>query len=345
MGALMKKKSKKRKFDRNAAFSMNLANPNSAEKDAVQSMMSLEGKLFCFSGKRISEILTAETIDPENEKPETRNSYRVIYQIGTENSFVARTIIQAKNILDSVILREGLEKQKILNHVWTCAKLLFKCEESYHKIFSETTELMHECNAIISQYKTGSHVPPLPQVEYLEQHVVAFLGSAKRFLEATHKLLCIFYGSPCHESNFKLYREWMANNKPNQKEIRHLLEQDKDWIQFIAWSRNALDVNHSKPQFKVTIENFKFHKGNKFTNPCWSHDFREKTGEIKSEPSDIIIDMNIYITNMLTFFEEVFLICIQDNWDNRYDFQLYKHTEKEVNMKCPCIYFVSLKLQ
>ena len=87
---------------------MNLANPNSAEKNAVQSMMSLEGKLFCFSGKSISEILPAEAIDPENEKPETRHSYRVIYQIGTENSSVARTIIQAKKILDSVILREGL---------------------------------------------------------------------------------------------------------------------------------------------------------------------------------------------------------------------------------------------
>ena len=146
-------------------------------------------RFFCFSGKNISEILTAEAIDPENEKPETRHSYRVIYQIGTENSFVARTLIQAKKILDSVILREGLEKQKILNHVWTCAKLLFNCEESYHKIFTETTELMHECDAIISQYKTGSHVPPLPQVEYLEQHVVAFLGSAKSFLEASHKLL------------------------------------------------------------------------------------------------------------------------------------------------------------
>ncbi|MBA7535444.1 hypothetical protein ES705_27700 [subsurface metagenome] len=341
----MKKKSERRKFDRNAAFSMNLVNQNSAEKEAIQNMMNLGDKLICFSEKSISEILTAETIDPKNEKPETRHSYRTIYQIGTENSFVARTIIQAKEILDSVILRQGLEKQKILNHVWACSKLLFNCEESYYKVFAETKELMHECDVIISKHKNSSYIPPLPQVEYLEQHVVAFLGHAKRFLESSYGLLGIFYNSPSFESNFRSYREWMAKNKPDQKKIRHLLEQDKDWIQFISWSRNALDVNHSKPQFKVIIENFKIQKGNKFTNPCWRYDFRATNGGIQNEPSDIIRDMDIHMSNMLTFLEEVFLICIQDNWDCRYDFQIYKRKKNEVNIKCPSVYSVSLKLQ
>lgn len=341
----MKEQSKERKFDRSDAISMNLVNPNSDRKDAIQSMMNLDDKLICFSEKSITEVLTAETIDPKNENPETRHTYRTIYQIGTDNSFVARTIIQSKEIVDTVLLRKGLEKQKVLNHVWACSKLLFNCEESYYKIFTRTTGLMPECDAIISKHKKSCYIPQLPQLEDLEQHVVAFLGNAKRFLETSHGLINIFYDSPYFDSNFKSYREWMAKNKPDHENIRRLLEQDKDWIQFISWSRNALDVNHSQPQFKVVIENFKLNKGNRFTSPSWRYDFTAKNGGVQNKPSDIIMDMNIYMNNMLTFFEEVFMLCIQDNWDVRYNFQIYKRTENEINKKCPSVYFVSLELK
>jgi len=341
----MKKNPKRKKFDRNSAFSMNLSDPNSSEKDATYCMIALDDRLICFSEKSIKEILTAETIDPDNEFPETRHSYQSLYNIGTNNSFVARTIIQAHDILDSVFLREGLETQKILDHVWTCSKLLLNCEESCHKIFNQTTELIHQCDSIISRHKESTFIPQLPQVEDLEQHVVSFLGYAKRFLEDSHKLFCIFFDSPNFESNFKSYRDWIRKNQPDSENLIKFLEQDKDWIQLIAWSRNALDANHSKPQFKVTIENFKIHKGNKFSSPTWRYDFREKNGDLQNAPSDIVTDMNIHMTNMLTFFEEMFLLCIKDNWNNNFNFQLYKHPDEKINKKCPTLYFVSLKQQ
>ena len=333
------------KFDRNSAFSINLFDPNSDEKDATHSMITLDGRLYCFSEKSIKEILPAESIDPENEYPETRHNFQGIYNIGAKNSFVARTIIQSNEILNSLILRQGLDKQKILDHIWICSKLLFNCQESYYKIFQQTTKLRHECNSLIIEYRKKSFIPQLPQVENLEQHVVSFLGYAKRFLEATHKLFCIFFDSPNFTSNFKAYRDWIAKNESKCEELIRVLDQDKVWIKLIAWYRNALDANHSKPNFKVTIENFKLHKGNKFSNPSWRYDFREKTkGSLQEGASDIITDMDIHLTNMLTFFEKIFLLCVKDNWDNRFKFKLFKHPEDKINKKCPSLYFVSLKL-
>ena len=259
---------------------------------------------------------------------------------------MARTIIQSNEILNSLILRKGLDKQQILDHIWFCSKLLFNCEESYHKIFKQTTELIHECDALINKHKENSFIPQLPQVEDLEQYVVSFLGYAKRFLEVSHRLFCIFYDSPDSTSNFKTYRDWITKNKPDSKELISVLEQDKDWIQLIAWYRNALDANHSKPKFKVTIENIKLHKGNKFSNPSWRYDFREKKkGTLQKEASDIIVDMDIHLTNMLTFFEEIFFLCVRDNWDNRFKFKLFKHSEDKINKKCPSLYFVSLEFK
>ena len=333
------------KFNRDSAFSMSLSGKNPSETDAINSMIALDGRFFCFSEKSIKEILPADKIDPKNECPNTRHSYQAVYDIGTCNSFVARTIIQSNEVLKPLVLRKGLDKQLILNHIWTCSKLLFNCENSYYKIATQTTGLMHECDSLINNHKDGAFIPQLPQVEDLEQHVVSFLGFAKRFLEETHGFLCIFYDSPEYGANFNNYRNWMAKNRPDSDKLIGTLEQDKDWVKLIAWQRNALDANHSKPKFKVDIENFKLHKGNKLSNPSWRYDFRgKKNGCLQKEASDIVIDMGTYLKNMLTFFEEIFILCVMDNWDNDFNFKILRLPEDKVNKRCPLIYIISLDI-
>ena len=339
----MEIRSKSNRFNRNAAFSMKLVNPESDETDAIHCMVNLKRSLIIFLENSIAKVLPAEIVDPDNKEPDTRHSYQFIYSIGSRNSFVARTILQAKDILDSVVLNNGLNKQAILDHVWDCTRHLINCENSYYDIFSDTTKLMYECDEIVNQGKVASHVSSLPQVKNLDQRVVSFLGNGKRFMEKSHKLLCIFYGCTFNDSNFQAYRNWIAKNKPSKTEIITFLEQNKDWIKLSAWYRNALDINHSKPGFKVVIENFKLHAGNKFTNPCWQYDFSDKNGGAQNEPSDLIRDMDVFITNMLTFFEELFLLCVKDNWDVRFNFEIYRHKEESINVKCPALYFISLK--
>ncbi len=334
-----------KQFNRNSAFKMNLAETTKEDIGGVQIMMNLDDKLICFSDNRITEIIPAEITDPNNEQPETRHSYQYIYDIGTANSFVACTIIQSKELLDSVILRKELDKQVILDHVWKSTKLLIKCENSHHGIFSQVTELMKECDAIVNEHKKKSFIPTLPQVNNLDQYVESFLGNAKRFLECTYELLSMFCGSPNFESDFNAYRNWMIKNKPDYKKIIDMLEKDKDWVQFLSWSRNALDINHSRTGFKVTIENFKMQKGNKFSSPSWRYDFTAKKGKLQKEPSDIIVDMDVYMHNMTAFFEDLLILSIQENWANSYNYKIYRKNDNEINEKCPTVYFVSNTLQ
>ena len=332
----------KRSFNRDDAFSLEIVDPASKEKDPLQFFIEAGGSLFAFSGKSTFELLTADTIDPRNTEPETRHSYQKIFAVGVENSFVARTIIQAKLLLDSLVLRTGLDKEQILDHVWDCTKLLIACEASYYYIFTETTRLITECDEVIERGKRGNHIPPLPQVNDLYQHGSSFLGNAKRFLEKSHELLCIFYGAPNAGANFRTYREWMLSNANDKNEINDLLEQDKDWIRLISWCRNALDINHSKNDFKLEIENFKMHPGNKFSPPCWRYDFTGEKGDIQEGYSDIIHDMNVHMSNMLTFFEELFLLCLKDNWNISFNFGLFKKNAEDIDPKCPTLYFASI---
>lgn len=338
----MRKRSKVNRFTRNAAFSMNLVNPESDETDAIHSMLTLKGHQMCFLENSIAEVLPASIIDPDNKEPDTRHSYQFKYSIGSRNPIIARTILQAKDVLDSVSFNSGLNKQMTLDHVWECTHFLIHCHKSYSDIFSDTTKLMSECDKIVNQGKVASYIPSLPQVKNLEERVVTFLGYGKRFLETSHELLCIFYGSDFKGSKFHEYRKWMEENRPSKTEVITFLEQEKDWIKLLASYRNALDINHSKPGFEVIIENFKLCTGNKFTNPSWRYDFSgQQNGDVQDEPRDLIVTMNVFVTNMWTFFEELFLLCVKDNWDNRCNYEIYRHKKEDINAKCPTLYYIS----
>ena len=331
-------------FDREAAFSLNLVNPDSNAQDVIYCMASLNGSCICFLENSISRVRPAEAVDPDNKEPQTRHSYQFMYSIGSRNPVVARTILQARSILESVILRDGLSNQVILDHAWDCAQHLMSCENSYRSIYSDTMELMYKCYEIINKGKVGSYIPSLPQVKDLDQRVVTFLGNGKRFIEKTHELLCLFYGATHQDSNFEAYRDWMTKHASSRNSVIDLLAQNRDWIKLLAWYRNALDINHSKPGFVVTIYNFTLHAGNTFSNPCWQYDFQgKKGGDTQNGPSDLIADMNTFLKNMLAFFEALFLSCIEDNWDGRYNFAIYRHREERINKRCPIMYFVSLK--
>ena len=330
-------------FNRKAAFTMQLVNPESDKPDAVYTMLILQGHSICFLENSIAEVLPAEIIDPDNKEPDTRPSYQFKYSIGSRNPTVARTILQANDVLGSISLNSGLNKQEILDHIWICTQYLINCENSYHEMCSDTTKLMFECDKIASEGKTASCVPSLPQVKDLEQRVGTFLGNGKRFLEKSHELLCIFYGCTSNATKFHRYRKWMADHKADKTKIISMLEQDKDWIQLLARYRNAHDINHFQPNFNLVIENFKHRAGNKFTCPSFRYDFSRDEGEVQNEPCDLIREMDVLINNMLEFFEELFLLCAKDNWDDLYNYEILQHEKEDINAKCPILYYISRK--
>jgi hypothetical protein len=303
-------------------------------------MVALNESLYVFSTKKIFRILTADDIDPDRRAPNTRHSYQEIYPIGCGNPFVARSIIQAKQILDGVILAPGLSKSNVLDAIWEAAELLLRCENAYFQIYNETISLLATCDELIKVAKSKPSIPSLPQVAELQERVGSFLGSAKRCLEKTHALLGTFYDCPDHGSNFQAYREWMAANRSSSEAVLTLLDSDRDWIRFIAAARNALAVNHARQNLILEVQNFKLQPGNKFSGPSWRHDLSDRGGPVQEHWSDIIKDMDTHMHNMLTFLEEVYILCILDRCDRRlpFEFTVYRKPEDDISEECPVLY-------
>ena len=333
------------KFNRNLAFSMNIQDPDSfGDKSAIVYNFTIDNKSIIFKSSAIHQLLTADTIDPQKQHPETRHSHEKLYSIGTNNSYVARMIIQFKEIL-GLTIRDNVLKEKLLSHVWKANRLLLECESSHYSIYKDVMELMPRYDEIIEVHKTKQTIPALPKVGDLEKHVESFLNNGKLFLIAAYEILHIMYQMPFknrEESHFDKHREWIKNKFGANDPIFLLLDQDKDWVNLVSNMRNA--IPHSAERYKVEIENITIKPGNKFSPPGWRYDITKNALGKQIEFSDLIYDLNVYLNNFLTFFEGLLILCVKKELDNQHSFlDVYRIKEEDIRPECPIVYIVNKK--
>jgi hypothetical protein len=200
-------------FNRKSAFAINIVDPDTGKPPQGQPRpIHLDDNMYVFFGDSIFQIFPPELIDPENTAPDTRPAYQKVYALGYKNSWIARSIIQAHEMLQSSILREGLNQNTILSQVWHCTKLLLKCEAAHYEVYAQTMEKMHECDEVIEKNKASGFIPSLPQVDGLEDKALSFFNHAKKLLIETHKLISLFFGAPQVGSEFPKLRKWLAEN-------------------------------------------------------------------------------------------------------------------------------------
>ena len=132
----------------------------------------------------------------------------------------------------------------------------------------------------------------------------------------------------------------MAANRRSSKAVLTLLDEDKDWIRFIAEARNALQINHGRQFFMLEVQNFKLQPGNKISPPSWRHDLSNRGGPVQKYWSDIIKDMDVHMHNLLTFLEEVYILSILDRCNQRlpFEFGVYRKPNDQISEECPVLY-------
>ena len=332
-------------MDRNLAFSMKIQDSdNLDDKSAIVVMITIDSKSIIFKSSSIYQMLTADTIDPQKQHPETRHSYEKLYSIGANNSCVARMIIQFKEIL-GLTIQDIILREKLLSHVWKANRLLLECESSHYSIYNDVMKLMPKCDEIIEAHKTGQIIPALPKVEDLKKHVEHFLNNGKLFLITAYEILHIMYQMPFkdhEESYFDKHREWIKNNFGANGPIFLLLDQDKDWVNLVSNIRNA--IQHPDEGYKVEIENITIKPGNKFSSPGWRYDLTKKGLGKQIEFTDLIYDLNVYLNNFLTFFEGLLILCVKKQLDNQHSFlDVYRIKEEDIRPECPIAYIVNKK--
>lgn len=179
-------------FDRDSAFSMEIRDPDDPDdKSPIVEMITIGNEMLVFKETSIHRGLTADTIDPGKSDLSTRHSSEMLYSVGASNSFVARMILQFKEMI-GLAISQTARKNELIQHVWEANKLLLDCEKAFYHIYKHTIELMPKCDEIVEANKNKSAIPAMPKVLDLETHVSDFLINGKKFLVAAYRLLELF---------------------------------------------------------------------------------------------------------------------------------------------------------
>jgi len=90
----------------------------------------------------------------------------------------------------------------------------------------------------------------------------------------------------------------------------------------------------------VEVKNFILNPGNKCSAPAWRYDLTKKKIGVQHEFSDLIIDFDIFLKNLLTFFEDMLCLCIGDELKKQNFLSLYRIPDEEIRSDCPVVYRV-----
>lgn len=330
-------------FNRDDAFSMSIKDPENTHDDSkiIESIV-IGDELYIFKTTSIFKMLTAESIDPELDEPDTKHSYEKISDFGTESDYVARCILQAKKLLPFIIKGEE-PKNRVLKQLWELNLQLLSCKKVVSEIDIYYSNLIVKCNQIITDNQASSVIPPLPKIPELEDKVRVFLTNSKLALIGTFKFLAEFYPLSIGnrtESHFDKHIEFLEEHLGIDHEISKLLKADLEWIRLLSECRNAIE--HSRDGQKIHVTNFTLKPGNKFSTPCWTYDLTEKLG-VKNGPHDLLNDLDVFCSNMLHLLEDLIILVTQDKLSNHPVVALYQVAEAKINKECPIRYDVTVK--
>lgn len=332
-------------FDRKNAFSLDIVDPDDNQTVApVTGMLNLNDKsLLIFKTTGVYEALTADQIDPGNTQPETRHSYKKIYSVGSNHPCLARMTMQFKDIFEQLkFLRiEGLDLDGLKEYTWEANKYLLECTTTYNSLHKKSLDLVKTCDDIIKNSKGKGHIPALPVIKDLEKDCVFFFGSAKKFLVLTYGLLEIFYKQPKFKENFQGSYEWVKKNLGEKHPVYKILTQDKEWVKLLAQVRNAIE--HPKDGQFVDFKGFQLIAGNKFSNPSWNYNLELK-GLGKENDLPLIENLDAFLHNLLTLYEELLFLCIEDLPNFEQSFVISEKPDSKINNNSVIKYTLNFKI-
>ena len=298
----------------------------------------IDGKLFSFKAQSVYEV-------QNTEKKDSNDNHQKILDIGAKSPYLTRLILQFEPMIKSSIVDETVQKQ-LINHIWKMNKELVACFASFKSLKQEVNTLALTCNDIMEQSKAKGNIPELPQAVDLENRVNTFFTMGNKFLINTFKIFVILFNMTVaknKEDSFKSHSRWIGNHFGTNHNIAQIIEQDMQWITLLSEASNAIDKPIKKD--KIEIKNFTLISGNKFIFPAWSYSLsHKKLGEVKN--LNLLNDLDIFLDNMLCFFEEIMLQCIQEKLNENGNTLLYleKIKEEEIDDNCPIQYAITYKV-
>ena len=302
-----------KKVSRSCGFQIDL-------DDNVVEFIEEEGKLFVICEHSVFEIITADSIDPDNSCPETRHSYKKAFCVGANSQSYKQHYKESIKLLESPLLFYIIgETEQIKKHISHSLFTLLTAERTYVSLKQKIDSAIQEFENKSFEVKGNSFLlPQLPMIDHLQQDVSSFFSYCKKFCEESNGFIKMLFPE-VDDKGTKKIRPGIEKSNYAEQTKKALIWLDELLI-VVSNIRNALYYNHQRKGQTVHIYDFSNTKGNVIMQPCIEFDLSNyKNSFFESGVRYILIH---FLSKTINILSDVFSMILNvkdeykfDSWD------------------------------
>jgi len=221
------------------------------EDGDMSAIVNLGDSLLCVKRKGVYIIRLADEIDPKRTNPNIPDIQQKVLTYGSDEPFVARTLLQADELFKGNFLSKNFNTLKGVNISWSLAKEIASLHE-INVAFTKVEGLKNSSFKGKTEADLSLHIPSISNVE---QQTKQFIINADHAVKHIMELAQLFYPSISNDKwSLHLYEELKKQNGAKDPATL-FVESMQLWVWLIRNLRNA--VEHPKQNDKVEISDYK----------------------------------------------------------------------------------------
>ncbi len=227
---------------------------------------------------------------------------------GVSHPFVARLSVQTSELIKWADLSKEDQQAVTELYMATLQPRLLKCFDILCRLRNAAEK--SAASAVNEQKQNDGRIMAMPYVVGLQGEVESFLYETKNYLRDLLNVFRIFFGfnriaaSQFYDVKGKGESQigaWSRKKFGEGDDLTNLLKSEQAWVEQLARMRDAVE-HPGGWSGSLTIHNVRLHHQG-FIPPSWS-----RTG---CPASDIFMDMETTMDNLLTIAEDLLVACIQ----------------------------------
>lgn len=280
------------------------ADIGTSTEGAITDMFEHDGKLIVIKEKAVYEFMEADHIDPKRENPDLPNDIqRLILNQGSDSEIVCRTLIMAKILFKTGLLKASLDTRQVLVLVLEALRELIAMD-------NEVTDYLEIEKKVSGEYeeRKGKAVSyALPSVSDVITRCKTIFQKADHVTQTLMEIVTHFYPDDgfTKQSHFPKLHSFSKATYGDEDPFTLFIGDALAYLELIRALRNCLD--HRLPEVK--IKDFELQVNSNVICPTIEIDFRGS----KLDRISLNTYLPIATTNILTVFEQLLAYLCDKN--------------------------------
>ncbi|MEH6741566.1 MAG: hypothetical protein V7695_23875 [Sulfitobacter sp.] len=315
------------KNQRTAAVRIELDIPNT---EGSPELFQRGNGLFAVTSNMILKIQDPDVVDPERLNADAPWTQSILLPHGKTDPFVARTILQSRQMADIFLTAGSEEHRHFMDVSWEVLNSLVSIRMIRSRLELQIDEIATKINVDRDQYVDGMSPKPLPILNYYDIEFRSFVNEVRRVLTSISKLFKVLHNHEIPSGHFHKALIWVGEKHGQDCLLYQMLENDLNWIK--VWIDIRIAIEHPKPNSFVETLNFTLEPNRDIRLPTWR--FVHPDYDM-ARPQNLLDVFGICIENILKFFEDLQVAMLDGKLPASSKVCIFYVDERERELACP----------